>query len=136
MADVIDVPVSGLLFDAENPRLTSPVEEQDEVFRELATNQGPKLRVLADDIISHGLDPSELMIVLSVESPENRYVVLDGNRRLAALRALEDPEVVAGAVPAQVLTALRKLSKEYQKASIDSVPCRSSGSRRQIIGLN
>ena len=123
MADVVDVQVSNLLFDEENPRLPSPNQGQREVLRALATNQDTKLRVLADDILAFGLDPSELMVVLPMEGPDNRFVVLDGNRRLSALRALENPELVAGAVSTQVLNALRRSSKGYQEAAIDSVPC-------------
>lgn len=122
MAEVIDVQVSNFLFDEENPRLPSPNQGQREVLRALAANQGAKLRVLAEDIVAFGLDPSQLMVVRRVDSPDNRYVVLDGNRRLSALRALENPELVAGAVSAQVLNALRRLSKNYQEAALDSVP--------------
>lgn len=123
MADVIDVQVSSLLFDVENPRLSSPNQGQREAHRALATNQGPKLRVLADDILDFGLNPSELFVVLQVEGPDNRYVVLDGNRRLSALRALENPDLLDGAVSNHVLRALRKSSKAYQEVAIESVPC-------------
>ena len=123
MADVMDVQVSSLLFDEENPRLPSPNQGQREVLRALANNQGSKLRILAEDILAFGLDPSDLMVVLRVEGPDNRFVVLDGNRRLSALRALENPELVAGAVSSQVLNALRRSSKGYQDVALDSVPC-------------
>ena len=138
MADVIDVQVSSLLFDEENPRLPSPNQGQREVLRALATNQGSKLRLLAEDILAFGLDPSDLMVVLRVEGPDNRFVVLDGNRRLSALRALENPELVAGAVSSQVLNALRRSSKGYQDVAIDSVPCavvRDSDEARHWIEL-
>jgi hypothetical protein len=124
MADTIEISVADLLFDVQNPRLASPNQGQRETLRALATSQGPKLRALAEDIVTYGLDPSELTIVMaSIGDAENRFVVLDGNRRLAALRALENPDVVAGAITANVLSALRRLSQEYQTAPIDSIPC-------------
>ena len=123
MAEIVDIPIANLLFDEENPRLASPNQGQRETLRMLATNQGAKLRVLAQDILAHGLDPSELIVAMSVESSENRFVVLDGNRRLAALRALENPESVEGAIPKAVNTAFRRLSKEYPAAGLDSVRC-------------
>ena len=64
MSDIIDIPVADLLFDEENPRLASPNQGQRETLRSLATNQGTKLRVLAEDILIHGLDPTELMMVI------------------------------------------------------------------------
>ena len=123
MAEVMEIQVSSLLFDEENPRLPSPNQGQREVLRAVSSNQGSKLRVLAEDILAFGLDPSELMVVLRVEGPENRYVVLDGNRRLSALRVLENPELVAGVVSTRVLNALRRCSTDYQEVAIDSVPC-------------
>ena len=123
MAEIVDIPISNLLFDEENPRLASPNQGQRETLRMLATNQGAKLRVLTQDILTYGLDPSELIIVMNVESAENRFVVLDGNRRLAALRALENPESVEGAVTKTVFNTLRRLSKEYQKEGLGSAQC-------------
>ena len=71
MAEIVDIPISNLLFDEENPRLASPNQGQRETLRMLATNQGAKLRVLTQDILTYGLDPSELIIVMNVESAEN-----------------------------------------------------------------
>lgn len=123
MSETLEVQVASLLFDEENPRLLNPNQGQREVLRALASNQGAKLRVLADDILTNGLDPSELMVVLGVENPEHRFVVLDGNRRLLALRVLENPDLIAGAVPMTVLNALRRSSQAYQQSPIDALPC-------------
>jgi hypothetical protein len=50
-------------------------------------------------------------------------MVLEGNRRLAALRALENPESMVDAISPGILTQIRKLSKEYQNAPIETVEC-------------
>jgi len=121
MPEILPIPVAALLFDEENPRLASPNGGQRETLRALATIQGPKLRVLAQDILTYGLDPSELTIVMGVENATERFVVLDGNRRLAALRALENPDSIADAVPMTVLSAIRRLSRQYQDAPLDTV---------------
>lgn len=123
MADTIQIPVADLLFDEENPRLASPNQGQRETLRALAASQGQKLRALAADIVEYGLDPSELIIVTSLENSENRFIVLDGNRRLAALRLLENPDTVSGATTSSVLKAIRQLSQDYQTAPIESTPC-------------
>ena len=78
---------------------------------------------MAQDILEYGLDPSELTIVARLEDKSDRFVVLDGNRRLAALKVLENPELVDGAVTPSVLTSIRKLSSKYQENPIESVPC-------------
>lgn len=121
MSQIISVPVSGLLIDAENPRLTQPNVTQRDVFRASAAHQGNKLVVLASDIVEYGLNPSELPIIRAIEG--GRYVVSEGNRRLTALKALENPDSLAGAVTPNVLGKLRALSRRYHEAPIEEVLC-------------
>ena len=122
MAESISVPTANLLLDSGNPRLSASSNGQRETLRALAEEQGPKLRVLAEDIVEHGLDPSELTIVMPSAEP-GRFIVLDGNRRLGAIRALEAPEILDGAVPQAVLNAFRKSSEVYQENPIYEISC-------------
>ena len=123
MAESVTIPVVNLRLDPENPRLSTRNNGQRETLRELAKLQGTKLRVLAEDILEYGLDPSELTIVARLEDEDDRFVVLDGNRRLTAIRALESPELVDGVVTTAVLRALRTLSRRYHDNPIEGVPC-------------
>ena len=123
------IPVASLQLDPENPRLSTPNSGQRETLRQMAQLQGAKLRVLAEDVLEYGLDPSELTIVTRVEDEADRFVVLDGNRRLSAIKVLENPEVVQGAVSEQVLKALRRLSTAYHEDPIEEVPCVVFGTR-------
>jgi len=119
----MSVPVADLAFDEENPRLGTPNEGQRAALRAMATIQGPKLRALAEDILEWGPDPSELPIVMKVEGNDSRYIVLDGNRRLTAIRSLENPDAITDAVQARVLNAIRRLSKRYLDDPIESLDC-------------
>ena len=121
MSDPMPVPVADILLDEENPRLATPNQGQRETIRAMAAFQGSRLQALAKDIVAFGLDPSDLFIVMEVEN--KRYVVLDGNRRATALKALENPEIVNGAVTAAVLRALKRLSIEYHSNTTDAVLC-------------
>jgi hypothetical protein len=112
-----------LLIDAENPRLTQPNVGQKEAMRALAGLQGKKLATLARDILEHGLNPADLPIVMPYGDDLGRYVVLEGNRRLVGLKAMENPEGFVGAVDASVLKELRRLTKEYQEEPIEQVEC-------------
>lgn len=125
MADTVSISVADFLLDEENPRLVQPNKGQRETLRALSSYQGRKLQKLAEDILTYGLDPSELTIVMPAkgDKDKHRYIVLDGNRRITALKALENPESLVDAVPASVVTAMRKLSQLYQKAPLDSIPC-------------
>ena len=121
MPDPMPVPVADLLLDEENPRLSTPNEGQRETIRAMAAFQGSRLQALTTDIVRYGLDPSDLFIVMEVGN--KRYVVLDGNRRVTALKVLENPEIVNGAVTAGVLRALKRLSSEYHSNTTDAVLC-------------
>ena len=91
MTQFTDIPVDDLDLDTDNPR-HGAVPDQDAAFFALAREQGPKLINLALDIHENGLHPAHRLIVLS--QPGQRYVVLDGNRRLAALRLIADPNLL------------------------------------------
>ena len=98
MADVGSIPPSNLLVDAANPRLSQPNEGQREAMRALAKLMPRKIVALARDIVENGLNPADLPIVMAANDSEKRYVVLEGNRRLVALKALENPDSFVGAL--------------------------------------
>lgn len=123
MSFVEMIPVGQLLLDEENPRLAVVQKGQDRALDAMAKAQGTKLRYIAEDIVEHGLDPSYRLIVMPDKVRSGHFVVLDGNRRLAAIRTLEDPETVAGSVSARVLSVLRALSPRYQESPIHLVDC-------------
>ena len=94
----LDIGVDNLELDCDNPRHRH-VESQRAALDALIAGQRHKLAELALDIASNGLSPGHRMLV--VETGDGHYTVLDGNRRLAALRLLEDPSVLpAGVGPA------------------------------------
>ncbi len=131
MPEIIDIRPADLLIDEVNPRLFDPNIGQREAQRALAKDQEGKLQVLAKDIVEYGLNPLELPIVMPSEEGD-RYIVLEGNRRLGALRALEHPDSVADAVTPSVLKELRKLSKQYYEAPIDFVQCQVVKDRDEV----
>ena len=55
MSEIIFIPISSLLLDAENPRLPQPNVSQRAALRALATQQHRKLVALAKDIFQHGI---------------------------------------------------------------------------------
>lgn len=125
MAELMSVAPADLLIDEQNPRIAEPNAGQLKSLQALAGHLQAKLMFLARDIVEYGTDPSNLPIVMTQGPRTKRYVVLEGNRRLAALRVLENPESVADVVERYVLNELRKLSKEYQLNPIESLQCLS-----------
>jgi hypothetical protein len=123
MAEINTIPLADLLIDAENPRLPQPNVGQHEALRAIAKHQGRKLQALAEDIQKHGFNPADLSIVMPLKDDPKRFVVLEGNRRLTAVRALENPAVLEDAVEPAALAEIRKLSKLYQATPLDSATC-------------
>lgn len=81
-----------ILLDGDNPRIPSRFHgNHDAVFSFLLRNED--VIGLANSIIrTGGLYPSESIICL--KENDNEYVVLEGNRRLSAVRILHDPELL------------------------------------------
>ena len=123
MAQIQELPAAALLPDIENPRLSESNEGENETLRALAEEQGPKLAVLAKDIVQHGLNPGDLFYVIQLEDGSQRFAVLEGNRRLTVLRALENPTRFTGAIKSRTLSKLKGLGEQYRQAPIENVNC-------------
>ncbi|WP_273794460.1 ParB N-terminal domain-containing protein [Brucella intermedia] len=86
------VPVEMLAFDIENPRFTpdkAPISNDDpDIVVQLA--KSADLAELIQSIATSGYINIEPLIVIA---RSDKFVVLEGNRRLAALKALRDPSL-------------------------------------------
>mgnify|MGYP000944436713 CR=1 FL=1 len=60
----------------------------------MITEQENKLVNLAEDIINNGLNPSDIPIVTPSADDEKAYVVLEGNRRVTAIKLIIQPDLV------------------------------------------
>lgn len=123
MPTIMSLAPSDLQFDTENPRLSSPNTDQRGTLRAIAEQQGRKLVKLATHIAAHGLSPAEFLLVAPVKGEQRRYRVLEGNRRLAAIRALESPDSLVGTVDRVSLEELRTASRGYLESPIDQIQC-------------
>ncbi len=89
-----DIPISDLLLDARNPRLGT-VEDQASALERLVVIRPDHLRNLAKDIAERGLHPGIDFLVYP--NGDGKFVVLDGNRRLAAIKLLTKPDTAPSA---------------------------------------
>lgn len=129
MPEIASLSLPDLLIDTENPRLPQPNVGQRDALRAFAAHESSKIVALAKDIVSWGLNPTELSIVMPFNDDLKRYVVLEGNRRLTALKALENPEWLVGAMPPGLVTEMRDLSRQYQENPVESLQCIMMASR-------
>ena len=98
------------------------VGNQREAIKTMIEDQGDKLLKLAEDITKEGLNPGDSIFVVKHEKHVNQYNVLEGNRRVTALKLLENPELI----PEEnklLLNKFKKLSERYSKSRINKVPC-------------
>lgn len=117
-----DVPVANLAFDLLNPRLEEQKTQRD-ALHAIIGQQGEKLLVLAEDIVESGLDPSSLSIGIADPEDAARVVVVEGNRRLAAVQALSNPDLAADVFDVKAMKRLRVLSAAFAARGAVSVPC-------------
>lgn len=116
------VPIADLLLDKENPRLEVQ-QNQTEAIVAMAKVQGEKLLRLAKDILQNRLNPADLLFVLPTIDDKKRYIVLEGNRRVASLKIMSTPELLAGAIPAALEKQFRLLNAKFALDPIEKVEC-------------
>lgn len=106
------IPLENLLVDLHNPRY-DPRSSQRDALATIARDQGVKLYNLTEDIVDKGLNPSDLPIVAPADEP-GFFIVLEGNRRVAALKLLTSASLLSslGLAP----TLLKKYSALIDRA--------------------
>ncbi len=122
--------VGSLLLDPINPR-HEPVRAQDEAIAAIIEEQGQKLVALMANISERGLSPIDRMLVI-VDG--RRYIVVEGNRRIAAIKLLNNPDLAHGsAISGQVKRVARTRVVEVTK--IDCAIAAGRGEARPWILL-
>lgn len=88
----IDVDIDKLHFDEENPRLPGSINRSDEseVLQWMIVN-GDIVTLMAA-IGSTDFSSAEAVLVIKKENCQDEYEVIEGNRRLAAVKLLSFPE--------------------------------------------
>ncbi|MBK4771592.1 MAG: hypothetical protein FT726_18380 [Pantoea sp. Morm] len=92
--DIRPIDFSLIKIDQENVRFGGDVaQNQREAIQLMLADpeDTKKILKLAQHIVLHGLDPTELQLVV----PDNKgnFIVLEGNRRLTALKLLQRPDL-------------------------------------------
>lgn len=126
------VSVASLHLDSKNPRLGR--ETSSKAPREIIQHlfEHDKALDLAQSIASRGYFPNEPLLVVK---ENGQYVVVEGNRRLAALKALREPGLLEGSLERQVERLSRRISDPSQivKVPVTIAPNRRA-TDRQIAG--
>lgn len=91
-----DIKLGELLVNPENYRFDK-VDNQQEAMIIMLRTQKDKILKLARDIARRGLNPTRRLVVKEVGV--DRYIILEGNRRITALKLMNNPKEISGDYP-------------------------------------
>ena len=126
------ISVASLQLDAKNPRLGR--ETLSRAPREIIQYlfEHDKALEVAQSIATRGYFPNEPLLAVK---ENGRYVVVEGNRRLAALKALREPGLLEGAIGRHIERIARRITdaKLIAEVPVTIAPTRRA-TDRQIAG--
>jgi hypothetical protein len=116
--------IEDLLLDLENPRITE-AEGQKEALQKIIEDQDAKLIVLAESIVEDGgLNPMDRLLVVKSPDGHGKYIVIEGNRRFAAIKILHNPAVLVGLeVRSAIQKRLEALAVDFDLATVEPMDC-------------
>lgn len=118
----LELDIDDLLLDLSNPRIVQ-VSSQAEALAAIINLDARHFKTMMESIKAHGLDPGDSFYIIEEEGLED-YVVVDGNRRLAALKVLHEPNLLQGvAISESVRSRLAKVTQGFDRKSIDTLSC-------------
>jgi hypothetical protein len=127
------IDIDNLRLDHDNPRI--PVaDSQREALQKIIEDQGVKLVNLAESIVSEGLSPMDRLLVLR-DSPTGKiYHVLEGNRRLAALKVLKNSAVLTALeLPIALKRRLEVAAAQFDPATVEPISLKPGGRVLDIL---
>jgi hypothetical protein len=127
----MDLEIDQLQLDLVNPRI-SKADGQREAIQRILEDQGAKLGNLAESIVEDGLNPMDRLLVIKSESGDDKYTVLEGNRRTAAVKILKNPAMLTDLeLPNSLQKKLEKLAQGFDPKSLEPIACFEVDSRAE-----
>ena len=112
--------ISKLILDIENPRLQEIQESEAGCIKEIIKHPNKKFFNLMEDICDNGLNPGEGLYLIPDNSIGN-YIVLEGNRRVCALKLLHNPNLAEGLISKAQSKKLSDLSGQFKADPIQVI---------------
>lgn len=122
MVDYIELSVDDMLLDQDNPRLGSAAS-QSEALQRLIDLDPSHFRKMMQSIKDNGLDPGDSLYVIVGDGDED-HIVLEGNRRLSALKVLTRPDLLDGtSVDETVKKSLVSIVAGFDRTKVEPIRC-------------
>lgn len=122
---VRNISVQNLLLDVHNARIRSGADQADCIARIL--RKSDQFLALATDIAINGLSTAPILIE---PSEKNRWIVWDGNRRVTALKLLNDPALCPVTLIRKKLEVIAARNKNNVRAKVD---CMASSDHAALL---
>ena len=124
--------VANLRLDERNPRLGRETSSRAprEIIQYLFKHD--KAKDVAESIVTRGYYPNEPLLAIR---EDGHYVVVEGNRRLAALKALREPGLLEGSLERQTERLARRLTDPKLIAKVPVTPDFPDSSGASEAGL-
>jgi hypothetical protein len=119
----MELAVDDLLLDPDNPRIGS-ANSQAEALEAIVRLDVNHFRTMMQSISDNGLDPGDSFYIIAEAEEGGGYTVVDGNRRLAALKVLHEPAILQGTeLSGSVIKRLAKVAENFDAASFALISC-------------
>lgn len=130
MIEPLELSIDELLLDLENPR-TGQTASQSEALASIVRLNPGHFRNLMASIRDEGLDPGDSLYVVRSEGGRD-FVVLEGNRRLSALKVLSNPDILAGTdLPEVTRKPLVREASGFKRSDVEPIRCMRFGDRQE-----
>ncbi len=116
------IKLDNLLINTENFRYET-VNNQKEATSRMLEEQRTKLVNLAQHILKHGLNPNKKTQVYPSSHEASKYIVLEGNRRVLALKFLENPDLIDDPSFSTIKKRFQALRAANTDKLIDELEC-------------
>lgn len=124
-----------LLFDTKNPRMAQYDKTSDEnkILNDLWDNMAVNEIVMS--ILANGFFQNEPMYAIKSPFQEDKYIVIEGNRRLAAVRAILSPELIKSKGMQKYTKNITKELKDRINEGLPVVVLQSREESWRLIGF-
>ena len=130
MVEHLELLIDELLLDQENPRLGSTSSQSEALAGIVRLNLG-HFQNLMGSIRDDSLDPGDSLYVVRSEDGQD-FVVLEGNRRLSALKVLSNPDILAGTdLPESMKKPLVREASGFERSEVEPLRCVRFDNREQ-----
>jgi len=122
MPELIEVELEYLLLDEDNPRIGS-ADSQASALEYIINLNDAYFRNLMISIKNNGLDPGDSLYVIEGDDSDE-YVVLEGNRRISALKVLDNTNILNGTkISDRIKKSLLRASSNFDINKINPIRC-------------